>query len=422
MSLLTIGVNHDTAPVEIREKVAFSPELLLEALTQLGEQEKVNESVILSTCNRTELYIDVDDLDQQALIRWLADFHKLPFDELAEMTYCRSDTDAVNHLMSVASGLDSLILGEPQILGQLKQAYTSARHVGTVSNGFERLFQAAFAAAKRVRTETEIGENAVSVAFAAVQLAKHIFTDVSKSKVMLIGAGETIELVARHLADQGVGQMVVANRTLSRGQELAAQFDAATITLSQLHTRLADADIVISSTASQLPLVGKGMVETALKQRRYKPMLLIDLAVPRDIEEECNELDGAYLYTVDDLQSIVAQNVASRQKAADEAKAMIAEEVEKWVSWQNRQQHSDLIKQLRHNHEAEKQKLLQRAKNLLSEGADPETVLNELAHKLTNALSHAPTKAIKKAAEEQDMTLLKTLSDVYKLEPNKIEE
>ncbi|BDX06447.1 glutamyl-tRNA reductase [Planctobacterium marinum] len=419
MSLLTIGVNHDTAPVEIREKVAFSPELLLEALTELGEQEQVNESVILSTCNRTELYIDVDDINKEALVKWLADFHSLPLAELNEMIYSHTEVAAVEHLMSVASGLNSLILGEPQILGQLKQAYTSAKHVGTVSGNFERLFQTVFAAAKRVRTETDIGENAVSVAFAAVQLAKHIFTDVSESKVLLIGAGETIELVAKHLADQGVGQMVVANRTLSRGQELAAQFNASTITLSQLHTRLSEADIVISSTASQLPLVGKGMVETALKQRRYKPMLLIDLAVPRDIEEECEELDGAYLYTVDDLQSIVAQNVASRQKAADEAKSMIAEEVGKWVSWQNRQQHSDLIKQLRANHEIEKQKLLQRAKNLLSEGAEPEAVMTELANKLTNALSHAPTHAIKKAAEEQDTTLLKKLSEAYKLETNK---
>ena len=419
MSLLTIGVNHDTAPVEIREKVAFSPELLLEALTELGEQEKVNESVILSTCNRTELYIDVDDIDKDALVKWLADFHALPMAELSEMIYHHTEVAAVEHLMSVASGLNSLILGEPQILGQLKQAYTSAKHVGTVSGNFERLFQTVFAAAKRVRTETDIGENAVSVAFAAVQLAKHIFTDVSKSQVLLIGAGETIELVAKHLADQGVGHMVVANRTLSRGQELAAQFDASTITLSQLHNRLADADIVISSTASQLPLVGKGMVESALKQRRFKPMLLIDLAVPRDIEEECEELDGAYLYTVDDLQSIVTQNVASRQKAADEARAMISEEVLKWVSWQNRQQHSDLIKQLRANHEIEKQKLLQRAKNLLNEGAEPEAVMTELANKLTNALSHAPTHAIKKAAEEQDMTLLKKLSEAYKLETNK---
>lgn len=422
MSLLTIGVNHDTAPVEIREKVAFSPELLLEALTELNAWQQVNESVILSTCNRTEIYIDVDDVSADALITWLADFHRLPHKELREMTYCHQDTEAVAHLMSVASGLDSLILGEPQILGQLKQAYTSARHVGTVNSGFERLFQTAFAAAKRVRTETEIGENAVSVAFAAVQLARHIFTDVTKSKVLLIGAGETIELVARHLADQGVKDMVVANRTLSRGEELARQFGASTITLSQLHTRLADADIVISSTASQLPLVGKGMVESALKHRRYKPMLLIDLAVPRDIEEECNELDGAFLYTVDDLQTIVAQNVASRQKAADEAKSLIVEEVNKWVSWQNRQQHSDLIRQLRLKHENEKQKLLQRARNLLSEGAEPDIVLTELANKLTNTLSHAPTQAIKQAAEAQDMTLLNKLSEVYKLEPNNVEE
>ena len=416
MALITLGINHETASVEVREKVAFSPESLLDALTELKSWDKINESVILSTCNRTELYVDINDEHQNQLLSWLADFHGFEVSEIDGKIYAHKDKEAVKHLMTVASGLDSLILGEPQIFGQLKQAYTSAKHVGTVSGGFEKLFQATFNAAKRVRTETDIGENAVSVAFAAVQLAKHIFTKLSGCRVLLIGAGETIELVARHLFEQGVTKMVVANRTLTRGEQLAEKFNAETIVLSQLHSKLADADIVISSTASQLPLVGKGMVESALKQRRYRPMLFVDLAVPRDIEEECNEIDGAFLYTVDDLQSIVAENIASREQAARQAEALLDQEIGKWESWTKRQQHVDLIKKLRQNHDAEKQRLLHRAKNLLAEGQEPETVLTELANKLTNAMSHAPTQAIKQAAEQQDHELLQKLSQVYKLE------
>lgn len=416
MSLITLGINHETASVEVREKVAFTPESLLDALTELKEWDQVKESVILSTCNRTELYLDIADEQKENLVSWLAKFHGFHVEELSDKIYIHREKQAVQHLMTVASGLDSLILGEPQILGQLKQAYTSAKHVGTVSGGFERLFQTTFNAAKKVRSETEIGENAVSVAFASVQLAKHIFSDIARCKVLLIGAGETIELVAKHLSDQGVVDMIVANRTLSRGEELARKFSADTITLSQLHARIHEADIVISSTASQLPLVGKGMVESAIKQRRYRPMLMVDLAVPRDIEEECNELDGVFLYTVDDLQKIVAQNVASREKAADEARAMILAESEKWESWLKRQQHVDLIKKLRQKHDEEKQRLLQRAVNLLSEGQEAQSVLTELANKLTNSLSHAPTQALKQAAEQQDTELLQKLSEIYKLE------
>lgn len=422
MSLVTLGINHETASVEVREKVAFTPESLLEALTELRDWNKVSECVILSTCNRTELYLETKDANKEHLVEWLALFHGFDATEIEGKVYVHRGTAAVKHLMTVASGLDSLILGEPQILGQLKQAYTSAKHVGTVSAGFERLFQTTFNAAKKVRSETEIGENAVSVAFASVQLAKQIFASVAKCRVLLIGAGETIELVARHLTEQGVTAMVVANRTLSRGAALAEKFSADTITLSQLHSRIADADIVISSTASQLPLVGKGMVESAVKQRRYRPMLMVDLAVPRDIEEECNGIDGVFLYTVDDLQNIVAQNLASREKAADAAKAMIVDESIKWESWLNRRQHVDLIKQLRQKHDEEKNKLLQRAINLISDGQEPQSVLTELANKLTNAMSHAPTQALKAAAEQQDTVLLEKLSDVYKLDYTKEEK
>lgn len=415
MPFIAFGINHTTASVEVREQVAFSPDNIFDALQSLLSLPEVNEGVILSTCNRTELYVDSESSEALHLIRWLAKFHGVSEDAIEPVTYCYRQDKAVQHVMEVASGLDSLILGEPQILGQLKQAYTEAKHYGAVSGNLERLFQNTFNAAKRIRTETEIGANAVSVAFAAVQLARHIFSDIGKSEILLIGAGETIELVADHLKQQGAQKITVANRTIARGEELANKLGANVITLSQLHYHLADADIVISSTASQLPLVGKGMVETALKARKRKPMLLIDLAVPRDIEQEVNLLEGAYLYTVDNLQAIIKENLKSREEAAQQAKVLISEHVEAYLTWQQRQQNIDLVKQLRHQSAEEKERLLLRAINQIKDGQSPEEVLQELANKLTNSLLHAPTAGLKQAAEQNDKSTMNLLASLYGL-------
>ncbi|MDF2179388.1 glutamyl-tRNA reductase [Aliiglaciecola sp. CAU 1673] len=419
MALIAFGINHNTAPVEVREKVAFTPDNVMDALLSIRQELQANESVILSTCNRTEIYADLDDAQVAGLRAWIAGFHGIEHPVLEKSSYFHAQQDAVKHLMRVACGLDSMVLGEPQILGQVKQAYTQAKDSGAVGANFERLFQHTFAIAKKVRTQTDIGANAVSVAFASVQLAKHIFSSLEKVKVLLIGAGETIELVARHLSEQGVSQMMVANRTLARANELAEPLGAQVMTLSQIPEHLAQADVVISSTASQLPILGKGVVETALKQRRHQPMFLVDLAVPRDIEAEVAELDDAYLYTVDDLQEIVQQNLASRQTAAEAAELIVDAGVVEFTQWQEARGAIDLVRQYREQSESFKAKLHEKALKQLAEGRPAEQVVTELANKLTSNLIHAPTQAIRRAALDQDENLLNLLQQVFGLSQDK---
>ncbi|MBC3764364.1 glutamyl-tRNA reductase [Neptunicella marina] len=401
MSLFVFGINHKTAAVDIREKVAFSTEQLLEAYHSLQHQTGCQEAVILSTCNRTEVYCYSDN-DSDYLTQWMADYHQLEAAQLRDVSYLYRDEQAVKHVMRVASGLDSMVLGEPQILGQLKQAYSSAKNNGIVGSFFEKLIQQSFSAAKKVRTDTDIGANSVSVAYSAVQLAKHIFGSLNQTKVLLIGAGETIELVGRHLHEQGVEKMTVANRTLSRAKEVAGLFNAEVITLAQVPSLLCDADIIISSTASQLPILGKGVVERALKDRRHKPMFLVDLAVPRDIEPEVGDLNDAYLYSVDDLQQIIEQNIANRQEAAQQAEKIIELQVEQFLQWNRSLDSIDVVREYRQQSEQIKQKLQERALNQLADGQPPEQIILELANKLTNSLIHAPTKAIKQSAEKAD--------------------
>lgn len=417
MTLIAVGINHKTAPVDLREKVAFPAESMVDALASLRDTVGSQESVIVSTCNRTEVYVSMEENTPQTVVQWLSSFHGIDDNELSSNSYTFTDDKAVNHIMRVASGLDSLVLGEPQILGQVKQAYTSAKHSGAVNTQFERLFQNTFAVAKKVRSETDIGANAVSVAFASVQLAKQIFSSLNKTRVLLIGAGETIELVGKHLRDNGVSGLTVANRTLSRAQDLAQQIDAKVITLAQIPSMLQESDIVISSTASTLPIIGKGMVESALKDRKHKPIFFVDLAVPRDIESEVGELDDAYLYSVDDLQHIVEQNLANRQQAAEEAQGIINQHAQNYLDWQKSQASIDTLKTFRHQNEQVKEKLQRKALSQLAEGKDPEQVIIELSNKLTNALSHSPTKALSRAATEQDQVKLALLKETLGLDP-----
>lgn len=415
MAIFALGINHKTAPVGLREKVAFAPEQVHEALRELATATAVTDAVILSTCNRTELYFSGSSNQAEQVIAWLAMFHQLNVAELQPHLYLHHDRQATEHLMRVAAGLDSLVLGEPQILGQVKQAYNQSRQAGTINPQFERLFQKTFAVAKDVRTNTDIGANAVSVAFAAVSLAKQIFGKLEKVQVLLIGAGETIELVARHLAEQGARELTVANRTYERAVLLAEQFNAKVITLSQVPAQLPQADIVISSTASTLPIVGKGMVEQALKKRRHKPMFLVDLAVPRDIEQQVGELEDAYLYTVDDLQSIVAQNVSSRQQAAEQAGDMIRLGADDFLQWLQLQGNVDWVRDYRQRCEQIKTELLGRALNQLAAGQDAEKVLAELANKLSNRLMHSPTKTIRQLLQQEaseSQALINSLLDI----------
>lgn len=412
MTVLALGINHKTASVELREKLAFTPERLPEALQTVQKNAGCDEGVILSTCNRTEIYSFGEHTAPATVIRWLAEFHQVDEQELKQHIYVHRDVEATRHLMRVASGLDSMVLGEPQILGQVKQAYQQAKSVGSVQTYFERMFQQAFSVAKKVRTETDISVNAVSVAFAAVTLAKQVFGSFEKKKVLLVGAGETIELVAKHIYEQGAKDIVVANRTLSRAELVAEQFSAKTCTLSQIPEHILDADVVISSTASTLPIIGKGMIETVFKQRKHRPMFLVDLAVPRDIEPQVAELDDAYLYTVDDLQEIVARNMQARTEAAEEAEAIIEDKAGMFADWLNSLDSVDLIKEYREQSLAVKEELLERALNQLEAGNNTEQVLKELANKLTNKLIHAPTSALKEAAEQQNTEELATIKTV----------
>ena len=409
MTIVALGINHKTASVELREKVAFSPEQMSEALQQLSGHAHFNEAVIVSTCNRTEIYCSLAERNSQTLLHWLASFHGLDEQELSNNIYYHEDHEAINHLMRVSCGLDSLVLGEPQILGQIKQAYHNAKTHDAIGVTFDRLFQKTFSVAKQVRTETDIGASAVSVAYAAVNLAKHIYGKLDKTNVLLIGAGETIELVAKHLYQNDPQKITVANRTIERAKTLASEVDADVIALAQLPERLHDADIVISSTASTLPIIGKGVVEQALKKRRHKPMLFIDIAVPRDIESQVGELDAAYLYSVDDLQAIVSENIAAREQAAEQAQAIIRSRTDEFAMWLRSLDSVDLIRHYRNDVQDIKSELVEKALGQLQAGKEAEKVILELANKLTNRLMHAPTRAIQDAAKKGEAAELSQL-------------
>jgi glutamyl-tRNA reductase len=414
MSLLTLGINHQTAPVEIRERVTFAPEQMDQALQQATTLKGVNEAVIVSTCNRTELYCEVAEQYEDSISSWLSEFHHLENGELMPYLYQYWDDDAAQHLFRVASGLDSLVLGEPQILGQLKTAYEKANSNQSVKTVLGRLFQHGFTVAKKVRTDTEIGSNPVSVAFAAIALSKQIFGNLSSLNALMIGAGETIELAARHLKGQGIGSITIANRTLERAQNLADELGATAITIGEIPGQLVKSDIVISSTASQLPILGKGATEAALKARKHRPIFMVDLAVPRDIESQVGELDDVFLYTVDDLKEVIDENRRSREEAAKEAMDIIQVEVQHFSHWIKTHQSADEIRLLRNRGEGIKQECLKRAQQMLQLEDDPVKVLESLASNLTNKLMHGPTMQMRKALKEDDAELIQLLHSLIK--------
>lgn len=418
MPLVALGINHSTAPLEIREKVAFAPEVMVEALQQAGRELGLEEVAILSTCNRTEIYIGSAP-DVQPVLDWMAGYHGVPAEQLSNCHYCYRGEEAVRHMMKVACGLDSMILGEPQILGQMKSCYAIACHAGTVGSRLHNTFQQVFAIAKRVRTETGIGENPVSVAFAAVSLAQQIFSDLREDTALLIGAGETIELVARHLRDQGVQQLIVANRTLGRAREVAGHFGAEAILLADIPDHLHRADIVISSTASQLPLLGKGAVEMALKRRKHKPMFMVDIAVPRDIEAQVGELDDVYLYTVDDLRQVIDQGRRSREEAAEKARVIVDEGVGFYQSELRALDAVGTIKAYRKKVEAMASEELQKAERALARGMESDQVLQQLTRGLVNKLMHSPTIKLKEAGaagRSEIIDLTRELFDINELD------
>ncbi len=434
MTILALGINHKTASVGLRGKVAFDDQKRQLALSQIQQQDLAESVVILSTCNRTELYFhqpnvtpreeEADNLEwREKCFNWFANIHQLDHDELRECIYFKQNMEAARHLMKVACGLDSLILGEPQILGQVKQAYHDSehfyqkQHIG-ISSKLSRLFQRTFSTAKRVRSETEIGSSAVSVAYAACGLARQIFDDFGKLRFLLVGAGETIELVARYLIQHGAKNIMIANRTHIRAEMLAEKLNVPMqiLSLSALQVGLNQADVVISSTGSPDTLISKEMVKEAQKQRQFDPMLLVDIAVPRDIDENAGDIDGVYSYSVDDLQNIIQRNLAQRQQAAEQAEMIVDEECKAFFEWLKQQQSSDLIKRYRQDAEAIRQELLTKAMQAIHSGQDSEKILNELSYKLTNSLLHIPTQALQSMAKEGNSKGLQSFSQALKAE------
>ena len=417
MSIVAYGLNHRTASVELRERIAFPEENLSDMLSRLTHDlSNIREAAIVSTCNRTELYCSLSDDNTHDISQWLSAIRPVDITELEDSSYKHWDKDAAKHMIRVAAGLDSQMLGEPQIMGQVKMAYEVARKTGTIGPDLDLLSRMTLRTAKDIRTQTEIGRNPISVAYAAVSLATQIFTNLNTKRALLLGAGDTISLVAEHLAAKNIAGLAIANRTLANAQVLAAKFDAVAMQLSDVAGRLADYDVVISSTASSLPILGKGAVEAAIKKRKRKPMFMVDIAVPRDIESEVGSLPDVYLYTIDDLSNIVQANIEQRQKAAQGAEVIVDMGTERYE--RERRIHSDkaLLTRLRDEAEATRVQELNKALNSLEQTGDAEAALTQLSRALTNKLIHPPTAAIRTASADGKTELADQLRQVYQLD------
>jgi glutamyl-tRNA reductase len=408
MAVNVLGINHKTAPVALREKVAFSEDRLLAALRTLRQEAGVAEVVILSTCNRTEVYW-AGSASGAELTQWLERHHGSNLD-LAPSLYVHQEQRAVTHAFSVASGLDSMVLGEAQILGQLKDAYRVAQEAGSTGPSLNKLFQAAFSAAKRVRSETRIGENAVSIASATVSLARRMYSDLSAHTALLVGAGEMNALTARHFMSAGVKRMVIANRTLGRAQTLATELKAYAVGLEDLDKELVQADIVITCTASLVPLITKSAAEAAIRARRHRPIFMVDLAVPRDIDPAVADLEDVYLFSVDDLQQLIDENIQQREAAAGGARLVIDEEVARFLTESRAHDAGPTIRALRRQAEEIRLHTLEQARRQLAAGKAADEVIEYLANTLTNRLLHTPTQALRQAAELADSTLAEAVT------------
>ncbi len=412
MSLKILGLNHNTAPVEIREQVVYSGDEIAAALSRLAEIDGVNEAVLLSTCNRTEFYITSSSDGQLKLRDWLRSDRHLD-SGFSESLFTLEDSDALRHLFRVACGLDSMVLGEPQILGQLKDAYREAQQAGTVGRHLSRLFQHTFAVAKKVRTDTEIGSSPVSVAYAAVTLAQQFFAGFSKHTALLVGAGVTIELVAKHLDRKGIGRLFVANRNVDRARELAHPFGGFALPLSEIEGTLPEADILITSTASPDPVITLEQMTDAIKQRKRKPIFAVDIAVPRDIEETVADLSDVYLYTVDDLDKVVLEGQGNREAAAIDAHKILDEEIRRYLGIQRSQQVAPLITAIRDHAGDIRGEVLEQAQRRLAQGADSSEVLEYATASLLKKLLHNPSTSLRKAAETQDADLIAAARQLF---------
>ncbi len=401
MTLFALGLNHITAPLEVREKVAVSGDSLPAALSDLRGQKGIEEVAILSTCNRTEVYCAANDGNQTIIVDWLSDIHRVNSGELNPFLYSYPDAGAVKHLLRVASGLDSMVLGEPQVLGQLKTAYKIAVETGSIGQLLGRLFQHSFRVAKEIRTNTEIGNHPVSIAYAAVRLGQQIFGELSDKTALLIGAGETIELTAKHLHEAGLNRMIISNRTLERSQHLASEYSGYAITLEDIQKHLDEADIIISATSSPTPVISKSMIEQAIIQRKHRPVYIVDIAVPRDVETSTGDLEDVYLYSVDDLQGVIEENLRNREQAALQAEEIIDTQVIHFMDWMNSLNTVSTIKALRDQARNMQQEVLDLAIRRLKQGEDPELVMREMARSLTNKIIHSPSASLRNVSEHE---------------------
>ncbi len=413
MQLFAFGMNHHTAPLAVREQVAFHAENLEAALRDLVARESVREAAIISTCNRTEVYCSTPEPIRA--IDWLARFHRLKAPILEPFLYTLPRERAVTHAFRVASGLDSMVIGEPQILGQMKDAVKSAEHAGTLGTVLHKLFQSTFSVAKEVRTQTDIGASSVSMAAAAIKVAERIYPSISGQKILFVGAGEMIELCSTHFASKQPREMTFANRSIERGEQLASRFRGRIITLNDLPEQLPQHDIVVTCTASTLPILGKGMIERAIKARRHRPMLMIDLAVPRDVEAEVAELDDVFLYSVDDLGKIVQEGLDTRHAAVAQAEAIINSNVHAFMHWLENRDLVPTIRALRDQAERARRHELERAARMLAKGDDAAKVLEQLSHSLTNKFLHAPTQALNSAQANERDALVAALTRLYEI-------
>lgn len=416
MRLVAYGINHSTAPLAVREQVSFNQETVAGALFELKQQAGVHEAAILSTCNRTEIYCSLDRKTNRAPVDWLHHFHGVAPGLLSPFLYQHPDENAVRHVLRVASGLDSMILGEPQVLGQLKDAYKKALAAGSIGHQLNRLFQHSFRVAKKVRNNTAIGNHPVSVAFAAVRLAQQIFGELKDQTALLVGAGETIELAARHLYENGLTRMIIANRGLRRSQQLARQYSAYAIQIADLPKHLAEADIVISATASPRPVLHRAAVREAIGLRKHKPMFMVDIAVPRDIEAAVGDMEDVYLYSVDDLKGMIRENLRNRRNAAKQAEKIIDTQAQEFMGWLGSLDAIATIRALRGKAGRIQAEVIQNARKKLNNGADPEKVLLECARALTNKLLHAPSARLRNISAENRPDLLQAAEELFALD------
>lgn len=416
MTLFAFGLNHNTAPLDLRERVNFPARGVPDALRALCRIAPVTEGVILSTCNRTEIYCSLDSDDRQPVYQWFCDWHDLDREQLAGFCYWRADEQAVRHLLRVASGLDSMVLGEPQILGQLKGAYQTASKAGSTGRLLARLFQHSFRVARQVRRNTAIGGRPVSVALAAVRKARQVFGPLDAQTALLIGAGEFAGLAAWHLREQGLQRMIFANRSPGPAQRLADRYQGYAISLASFPSFLADADIVISSTGSRLPILDREAVAQALTGRGKRPMLLLDMALPRDIEPQARELQGVQLYTIDDLRDPGEDGLHSQREAARQAERLIDNQVDHFCSWMQALGAAATIRALRGQAEQQSREIVQAALGKLRGGGDPEQLLQDLAHKLRRKLLHHPTTRLSQAGSEGRDELLRACRELFLLD------